>query len=382
MIKKSLKLTVILLLLMPFLLVGDARAASLSELQRQKEAAAQKAAEAKRLADQKAAEAAVIKTQINQIDSQISETENALTSTNDQVETTTKEIEGLNVQILIQQDNLDKEKAKMGKVLAGWYMEGDNSGLFNALVNSNSLSEVITKEEYYNAIRQQIELAMENIDKMMAELKGKKDEATSKRTELVKLQQEQEAYRTIVISRKNQKDVLLSSTLSAKASYLDQVDKLQADVHKLSDAIYAERQRMAKSSKEKYLDGSSGYPFGGIDEPDPWMFLTRECTSYAAWNWNVLQGKRFINTRPGSGSAWNWPALARDQGYSVSSTPRVGAIISWQQTGSMPYGHVAIVERVNGNGTIDLSEYNWVKYSYSYRANVEPGYYGGYSYIY
>lgn len=381
--KKAIKLFSLIAILGVLLTsVGEASAASLAELQRQKDAAAKQAAEAKKLADQKAAEASAIKTQISNIENQIDETESALSSTSNQITQVNEEIAGLATQILIQEDEMSKEQAKMGKVLAAWYMEGDNSGLFNALINSNSLSEAITKEEYYNSVMQQIELSMEKIDVIKTDLQAKKDDAGNKKAELVKLQKEQESYRSIVISRKSQKDMLLNSTLSQKQDYLEQAEKIQSEIHKISDAIYAERQRLAKSSSEKYMDGSSGYPFSAIDQPDPWLFLTRECTSYAAWNWNVVQGKRFINTRPGSGSAWNWPALARDQGYSVSATPRVGAIISWQKTSSMPYGHVAIVERVNGNGTIDLSEYNWVKYSYSYRANVNPDYYGANSYIY
>lgn len=359
-----------------------ASAASLSELQKQKDAAAAAAAAAQKAADQKAAEASAIKSQINEITSQINETQQALDDTNTKIAEAESNITALTQQITQQQDQLNKEQDKMSKVLVAWYMEGDSSGLFNAMINANSLSEAITKEEYYDAIRQQIELAMEKINKIKADLNQKKDDETNKKAELVKMKQEQESYRSLVVSRKSQKDSLLSATVAQKQSYLAQVDKLQSDIHKISDAIYSERQKLAKSSNEKYLGGTSSYPFSSIDEPDPWMFLTRECTSYVAWYWNVKLGKEFINTRPGSGSAWNWPALARDQGYSVSSSPRVGAIITWQQTGSMPYGHVAIVEAVNSNGTIDLSEYNWVKYSYSYRGNVDPDYYGAHSYIY
>jgi surface antigen len=36
------------------------------------------------------------------------------------------------------------------------------------------------------------------------------------------------------------------------------------------------------------------------------------------------------------------------------------------------YGHVAIVEAVNGDGTVAISEYNWVPYKYSFRAVVNP----------
>lgn len=364
--------------------VNFASAASLSTLQQQKAAAAAAAAAAKAAAAQKAAEAASIQTQINEIQKQVNEATAALNTTNGQITETEKNIADLNTQIITQEDNLKQQQDKQNKIVAAWYMEGDNSGLFNAMVNSNSLSEMVTTEEYYDSIRQQIELAMENINKIKAELAAKKIETESKKTELTKLQQEQSAYRTVVVAQKNQQNYLLSATVAQKKDYLSQVDKLQGEVNKLSDAIYAERARLAAASNENYVDGSSGYPYGAIDVPDPWNFLTRECTSYAAWNWNVLQGKSWYNTRPGSGSAWNWPALAGDpeNGYSVSSTPRVGAIVSWGQTSAMPYGHVAIVESVNGNGTVDLSEYNWRPYTYSYRANVTPGYYGSYSYIY
>ncbi len=358
-----------------------AKAASISSLQQQQSAAAAAAAAAKAAAAQKAQEAAAIQAQINEINKQINESQAALSETNRQIEETQALIGDLSTKISEEEEHLKQEQGKQDKIIAAWYMEGDSSSLINNLVGSSSLSEAINKDEYYDSISQQIKLSIEKINALRAELTAKKMEAESKKVELVSLQKEQEAYNNVILSRKNQQNRLLNATVAQKKSYLDEVSELQKEINRLSDEIYAERQRLARNSSEIYISGSSGYPFTSIDEPDPWLFLTRECTSYAAWYWNVILGKRWVNTRPGSGSAWNWPALASDQGYSVSSTPVVGAIISWQKTGSMPYGHVAIVEKVNANGTIDLSEYNWVKYSYSYRANVTPGYYGSYSYI-
>lgn len=120
---------------------------------------------------------------------------------------------------------------------------------------------------------------------------------------------------------------------------------------------------------------TNGYPFANADTNtvDPWGFYVRQCTSYCAWYFNAVEGASWYNTRPGQGSAWNWPALAADQGYIVGSVPRVGAIASWNAGGLMGgYGHVAIVESVNANGTIHVSEYNWIPYSYSERDNVSP----------
>lgn len=111
-----------------------------------------------------------------------------------------------------------------------------------------------------------------------------------------------------------------------------------------------------------------GYPYANSppDIRDQWMFYTRECTSYCAWVWNDILGIPWYNTRVGSGSAWNWPALAADQGYSVDLIPQVWAICSWP-AGEIfgPYGHVAIVEAIYNDGTFYVSQYNWWPYAYS-----------------
>jgi len=171
-------------------------------------------------------------------------------------------------------------------------------------------------------------------------------------------------------------------TIAERKKYLKLADNLVKEHAQISEEIY--RWRLA-NSKEKIEGGDSGYPFDAIDAPDPWFFLTRECTSYAAWYWNVKLGKEWRNTQPGRGSARYWDEIARTLGYSISSTPRVGAIISWKGPlfpGDI-WGHVAIVEAVNPNGTIDVSEYNWAtKYGYSYRKNVDPNDYGAYVYIF
>lgn len=55
--------------------------------------------------------------------------------------------------------------------------------------------------------------------------------------------------------------------------------------------------------------------------------------------------------------AYNWASGARKDGYTVNNTPAVGAIAT---TTDGPYGHVAFVERVNADGTIMVSETNYL----------------------
>ena len=61
------------------------------------------------------------------------------------------------------------------------------------------------------------------------------------------------------------------------------------------------------------------------------------------------------------GNAATWAAAARASGYTVNNTPAPGAVAQWNAysdpwTGY--YGHVAIVESVNGDGTVTISEMN------------------------
>lgn len=125
------------------------------------------------------------------------------------------------------------------------------------------------------------------------------------------------------------------------------------------------------------------YPFTAIDVPDPWSFLTRECTSYAAWYWNAELGRNWYNTQPGRGSARYWDEIARTLGYNVVPVPERWAFVVWRGPlyAGDQWGHVAVVEAVNADGSIDISEMNWIRYSYSYRSGVHPGDYSAYYYI-
>lgn len=61
------------------------------------------------------------------------------------------------------------------------------------------------------------------------------------------------------------------------------------------------------------------------------------------------------------GNASTWAAAARASGYVVNNVPEVGAVAQWNAYSDAwigYYGHVAIVESVNGDGTITISEMN------------------------
>jgi len=77
---------------------------------------------------------------------------------------------------------------------------------------------------------------------------------------------------------------------------------------------------------------------------------------YGYCTWYVAQ-KRYV---PWSGNAGTWLYHAKAGGYATGRTPKVGAIMV--TTENRYYGHVAYVEKVNGD-TITVSEMNYVGFA-------------------
>lgn len=112
---------------------------------------------------------------------------------------------------------------------------------------------------------------------------------------------------------------------------------------------------------------------------DPYGFFFRECTSFIAWRINrdvrtpdprhssFLNGpnKKLGRNNCKSSNHWgnasNWACYAEFLGYAVDSNPKVGAIAQWTDScgGKCSTGHVAYVEAVNSDASIDVSEYNY-----------------------
>lgn len=80
------------------------------------------------------------------------------------------------------------------------------------------------------------------------------------------------------------------------------------------------------------------------------------------------------------GNATTWASLAAASGFRVDKTPAVGAII--QNTGGWGgYGHVGVVERVNPDGSILVSDMNYAGWNRISTRTVSASQVGIYSYI-
>jgi hypothetical protein len=93
---------------------------------------------------------------------------------------------------------------------------------------------------------------------------------------------------------------------------------------------------------------------GGLS---PLRYFYRECVDFVAWRLNRDAG---VTSAPwkwdwaslGAGSAYSWADAWVSNGWPTSSEPVVGAV-AW-----FPYNHVAYVQSINSDGSVNLEEYN------------------------
>lgn len=106
------------------------------------------------------------------------------------------------------------------------------------------------------------------------------------------------------------------------------------------------------------------------------------CTAYAFGRFHEILGSY---PKLHTGDAGTWYGHTSD-GYKRGSTPRVGAVACWAKPGAA--GHVAIVEKVNSDGSILTSESAWSypkspsNSNYFYTRTRTPNNYASNSYIF
>jgi surface antigen len=86
-------------------------------------------------------------------------------------------------------------------------------------------------------------------------------------------------------------------------------------------------------------------------------FAFGQCTYWANMHYHALTGYWV----PWLGNAYQWAYGASSSGWTVSSKPRVPSIIVLQPgvQGAGYFGHVAVVEKINADGSVLTSNFNW-----------------------
>tara|TARA_B100001245_G_scaffold136226_1_gene101172 strand:- start:1556 stop:2749 length:1194 start_codon:yes stop_codon:yes gene_type:complete len=304
---------------------------------------------------------------------------------NDKAQSLQKELNALSTQKKIIQKQIDLKEAErkqlidkiakneqkivdnqdlLGETIATLYLSGDVTPL-EMLASSRSISEYVDKEAYQSSIRDNLVLGIATIKRTKAELEKQKQNVEQ-------VIAEQKFARDALVAKENERVNLISQTRGQETAYQQLVGKREQQKLKLQQEQQAaiEAALRASGGLVDVLPGDpnkGGYPWekgcwvdayawshGGTngDGTDPLGYGCRQCVSYTAWR----VGDRTGNFPYYWGNANQWPASARAAGYSTGSTPKVNSVgvISAGQ-----YGHVVWVEAVNGDGTIDISQYNY-----------------------
>lgn len=125
--------------------------------------------------------------------------------------------------------------------------------------------------------------------------------------------------------------------------------------------------------------GEHAYPYESTTRIGPWGFVTRHAGDYIAWRFferdvsfsAAMAGP--TGTAGRFGDPATWATNATGIGFKVDTVARAGAIAQWNagEQGAGAAGHVAYVERVNPDGSVVVSEFDWdVDYGYSQRTLV------------
>ena len=130
--------------------------------------------------------------------------------------------------------------------------------------------------------------------------------------------------------------VAQSSTETVVTSSQSQVVEQSTTVSTPSNSSSSSSSLSSSAASNNARYDASSYPVG-------------ECT------WGVKSQLSWVG--PYWGNANQWVASARAEGFSVGTTPQVGAVAVW---GGGAYGHVAVVTAVESSTNIQVSESNYL----------------------
>lgn len=280
------------------------------------------------------------------------------------------------------QSRIDDNKKTSGELIVRSSMS-DDVPLIVRLAASNNLADYVEGEASRTSVRDSIVKKTEETEKLKKQL-------VTKQAEVKKVLDDQKLKRDELASKEATQQQILAQTKGDEAAYQNMISSSQAEIGKLRQQQEALRQASQQwSGGYISVGGSGGYPYAGAPYPcwsmscaDPWQLYYRECVSYVAWKLSsVGKGVRGFG---GAGHAYQWPSTT--SGYTsqkYGSNPKAGdaAVIPAGVQGIPWTGHIMYVESVNGDGSINISEYNFAGDGRYSERRISPSQYGSYVFI-
>ncbi|HRV75778.1 MAG: CHAP domain-containing protein [Candidatus Nomurabacteria bacterium] len=315
---------------------------------------------------------------INELNSNIDQNQKKIADLKTQGDTLANKLESARLETANLQSKIDANEAKNAqlkgqiveaeakitenkKILANsirkLYIDGDISSL-EILASSKSLSDYVDKQEYRDRVKNKIATLTSQVEDLKAQME-------KQQVEIENLIRDQVGMRVDLQTKQDEVQKLLNDTRGQEDAYQRQVAADNSEVARLRrEQAAANSARLTPRNGGISYVPSSGVTNGGYPTlwataaqdslVDSWGMYNRECVSYTAFK--VYQSGRYMPYWGGRGNANRWPANARAAGIPVDGNPRVGDVAISM---SGYYGHAMYVERVNGDGTIRVSQYNY-----------------------
>lgn len=221
------------------------------------------------------------------------------------------------------------------------------------LASSSSVGDYVAKQDQLTATSGQLQGSIKTINKVKAEL-------ASQKADVEKVLADQKSQRDTLAAKEAEQAQLLAATQSQESAYQSLIGQASDQIAKQRADQAAANARANFSGLVSGGSGCGGYPALWCNAPldslvDNWGMYNRECVSYTAWK--VASTGRYMPYWGGRGNANQWPSSARADGIPVGYTPKAGAVAILL---SGYYGHAMYVEYVNSNGTVHVSQFNWL----------------------
>lgn len=334
------------------MLISVSGSAVADSLDAQIAAAKGAAAAAAAQASQYQGQAQTYQAQVNQYQAQINDVQAQINLNQAQYNQVVAEISANEIELANQKAILDADIKQM-------YLDSGVTPL-EMLASSQNISDYMNKQQYQDTVQQKIVTTMASVVALQKQLSDQKQQVAG-------LLSSEQAQRAQIATLQEQANSLLATAQQSAGAANQQVQANNAQVAQLK-AEQAAILEAASNSFNGSIPGASGgsggacdsghgnggYPSSWCNAPQdsittPWGY-SRECVSWAGWRRQQLGHPVYA-----WGNANQWGAGARAAGFTVDSSPAVGAVA---ETTAGAYGHVAVVEAIQGSNVI-VSEMNY-----------------------
>lgn len=332
----------------------------------QRSAACREAAAKEQAANQNAAAAA---NSANAYQIKVNETMAEIAAKEAEIAETETEIDELKGQITRMEKKIDDEQEALAELLVRMHFEADAEPI-RILAGATSISDLAEKAAREAVAREQINTQAIKIKEDKKELEASKEKVEER------LAAQQQA-RTELVQKRQEHEELVAKYQNDAEAY-EEVAAAAREEKQAAERAWQE-QNQGSFSGLAYYSGDNTYPWQADCPAKQDYYLTFiegrkiggyvcECVSYAGWKAYERYG-----VIAAWGHAYSWASGARNAGYRVDNTPAEGTI---GQMGGAPYGHVFWVESVNGDGSINVTEYNNASATYLYSGHSHYGDFG------